>query len=131
MSGVRYRAALACGIACVLLVALFLGVSRSVHGEDAVAEEGGERSVSLPRHSRQRASRQGVSLQSTDALTVYLPLVFRDYPPPPPVFGVQMHTIADSHGLQEALAGGVHWVRYNAFPWDLIEPLRTNPPTHD
>jgi hypothetical protein len=66
-------------------------------------------------------------LQSTDALTVYLPLVLRDYPNPPPVFGVQMHGIHNSHGLSEALAGEVHWVRYNAFPWDLIQPGKSDP----
>lgn len=62
---------------------------------------------------------------------VYLPLVLRSYPPPPPVFGVQMFNIAPSGGLQQAVDAGMRWVRYSAFGWDRIEPTRTNPLTYD
>jgi hypothetical protein len=125
MSDIRYRVALACGIACLLLAALLLGLSSSVHGK---TEPAGEFNENVPPQER---SLPRVSLQSTDALTAYLPLVLRDYPPPPPVFGVQMHAITNSHGLTQALAGGAHWVRYSAFHWDIIEPNRTDPPTYD
>jgi hypothetical protein len=48
------------------------------------------------------------------------------------VFGIQMHpAIQDSTGLQEALALNPSWIRFSAFHWDEIEPVRTEPPTYD
>jgi len=41
-----------------------------------------------------------------------------------------MGTINNSGGLTEAVAANVYWVRYHAFPWDLIEPARTSPATY-
>ena len=64
------------------------------------------------------------------ATIVYLPLVTRKAPPPPPVFGVQMPKINKTNGLVQAVAAGMHWVRFSAFRWHEIEPLRTDPPTY-
>jgi hypothetical protein len=63
--------------------------------------------------------------------TVHLPLVLHRFPPPPPVFGVEMTGINNTGGLSHALEAGVHWVRFHAFYWDEIEPVRTSPPTYD
>jgi hypothetical protein len=64
--------------------------------------------------------------------TIYLPAVFNNYPPPPPIFGVQMtRGVNNAGGLAEALQAGVHWVRFGAFYWNEIEPVRTEPPTYD
>jgi hypothetical protein len=73
-----------------------------------------------------------VSSQHTQfmTVTVHLPLVMNGFPPPPPAFGVQMGAITDPQGLAQAVDAGVYWVRFNAFNWDQIEPVRTEPPTY-
>ena len=49
-------------------------------------------------------------------------------PPSTSVFGVQMdYLIDDSNGLQQAVAAGAQWVRFDAFDWDRIEPQPANP----
>lgn len=63
-------------------------------------------------------------------VTKFFPVVMSNYPPPAPVFGVQMSRIRESGGLSKALEAQVHWVRFGAFSWDKIEPVRTNPPTY-
>ena len=105
----------------VFLIGLSLVAGAPVHGERVVIDADG---------ARDRPSLQSLSLQSTEPITSYLPLVSRAYPPPPPIFGVQMHSINAVNGLEQAVDGGVHWVRYSAFHWDRIEPLRTHPPTY-
>lgn len=71
------------------------------------------------------------TLQDTGPMTLYLSYVSRYYPPPPPIFGAEMTAIQDSKGLTRAVEGGVYWVRFNAFRWDQIEPVRTSPPTYN
>ncbi len=51
-------------------------------------------------------------------------------PPRQPIFGTQMNQVDAAHGLDLALQAGVHWLRLAAFPWDRIEPDRTDPPTY-
>ncbi len=64
--------------------------------------------------------------------TVCLPIVMRDYPPPPPVFGLATGAINDSAGLTRAVEAGVYWVDLlSAFDWPVIEPTRTEPPTYN
>jgi hypothetical protein len=65
--------------------------------------------------------------------SLYLPLLTREfvYKPFLPIFGVQMDgAINNAEGLAQALDGGSYWVRFDAFAWDLIEPLSTNPPSY-
>ena len=62
---------------------------------------------------------------------LHLPLIYNDYPPPPPSWGVQMSVIDDAHGLQHAIQSGTHWVRYVAFEWDQIEPVRATPARYE
>ncbi len=48
----------------------------------------------------------------------------------PSIFGAQMNNAIDeAEGLSQALAGGVYWVRFDAFEWDRIEPVPTVPST--
>jgi hypothetical protein len=61
---------------------------------------------------------------------LYLPLIAVRYSGPRPVFGVQMYTVGASEGLAQAVSAGARWVRSPAFAWDLIEPVRTSPPTY-
>ena len=69
--------------------------------------------------------------QSALTMTAYLPLVGNNHYTPPPVFGVQEEfSIADSQGLTQVVDAGIKWVRFAAFHWDKIEPLRTQPPTY-
>ena len=82
-----------------------------------------------PGENRSAFSEPSYHSQSMTA-TVYLPLVANNFPPPPPVFGVQMRAITDPQGLAQAVDAGAHWVRFNAFNWDEIEPVRTEPPTY-
>jgi hypothetical protein len=64
--------------------------------------------------------------------TIYLPMVLNKYPPPPSVLGVQMvRGINNAGGLAQVLQAGVDWVRFGAFDWSEIEPVRTEPPTYD
>ena len=50
-------------------------------------------------------------------------------PPPPPVsiFGIQMDYQLDDSGLQQTVAAGAHWLRFDAFDWDRIEPQSAVP----
>jgi hypothetical protein len=76
---------------------------------------------------------QPASAQSTpDGNFLYLPLLLRDANATPyPIFGVQIEgAINNSSGLPEAVQGGSYWVRFDAFDWDLIEPVFSTPPVY-
>jgi hypothetical protein len=50
---------------------------------------------------------------------------------PVSIFGVQIDgLIDDSTGLQQTLSGGAHWLRFDAFDWDRLEPKPTSPATY-
>ncbi len=73
-----------------------------------------------------------VSLQNSEAITIYLPLTTKDYVDVEPVFGVQMESpINNVSGLQQAVDGGAYWLRRLFFAWDQIEPQRYNPPVYN
>lgn len=118
----RTRILIAASLAVSLLIALGLLLGRT---------DGPLLAVEGPAQGIDGAGPFSPAIQSSEPTTVYLPLVGRNFPPPPPQFGVQMHAITDSHGLTRAVEGNVHWVRFNAFPWDQIEPVRTDPPTYN
>ena len=62
---------------------------------------------------------------------LYLPLLMKDYTPPLSIFGIQMdYAVSPTAGLQQALAAGAHWLRFDAFDWDRIEPVSTSPATY-
>ena len=61
------------------------------------------------------------SISSSTSYTTYLPITLRGYPPPPPVFGVQVHRLDASSGFDRVDDLGAYWLRYHAFPWDAIE----------
>jgi hypothetical protein len=64
--------------------------------------------------------------------TAYIPLVTSSFNLLPPAFGVQLATnISNATGLAQAKQAGVRWIRFNAFNWDKIEPVHTDPATYD
>jgi streptogramin lyase len=86
-----------------------------------------------------RARIQGLALDSNDVVwcaaatwqTTHLPVVAKEYPPPPPVFGVITYWPLDKdNGLGEIEAMGAHWVRV-AFSWNSVEPEDTTPEDFD
>jgi hypothetical protein len=110
------------------LVAILLACSLLLARADAAGTAGGS-------HDAPQASEQApaLSIQSSDQVseTVYLPLISHSFPPPMPVFGVQMlDSISDAQGLTQAVEAQVRWVRFAAFDWSQIEPLRTEPATY-
>jgi len=62
--------------------------------------------------------------QAAEAVTtnVYLPLVTRNFPPPPTVFGAETVTFDDPTLIQLAVDARVSWIRIPAFYWKDIEP---------
>ena len=78
-----------------------------VHFADASSEESGASTAILA--------------NGTSTTTVFLPAVMRDYPPPPPVFGVEMSEISASHGVARAAEADVYWVRRNGIKWHEVE----------
>jgi hypothetical protein len=62
---------------------------------------------------------------------IFLPLVLRNYPPPPPIFGAEIQYWPSQEVANWASEAGLYWLRTTAFDWDSIEPLRTNPPTYN
>lgn len=65
------------------------------------------------------------------ATSAYLPLIAQSFPSAPPIFGVQMRRVNNYNGMAQALAAGMHWVRFSTFRWHEIEPVRTSPPQYD
>ena len=53
---------------------------------------------------------------------VYLPLVSRNFPPPPTVFGAEALTFTDPALIQLAVDARISWLRIPAFNWSEIEP---------
>jgi hypothetical protein len=47
------------------------------------------------------------------------------------IFGIQIDgPIDNDQGLREAVSAGAHWLRFDAFDWDRIEPKPTSPATY-
>jgi len=53
---------------------------------------------------------------------IYLPLVSRNFPPPPTVFGAEVVTFTDPDLIQLAADMRLSWVSIPAFDWSKIEP---------
>ncbi|WP_376791085.1 hypothetical protein [Thermoflexus sp.] len=100
------------GVMVVLAAALGLTMSRANALDDRV------------RNSDKRAADSGsdYGLQNTRPVTTYLPLVTMNYPPPPPVFGVEINRGAVGATLSQTIEAGVWWVRYNGILWSEVEP---------
>jgi hypothetical protein len=82
--------------------------------------------------SPERPEPSGPAQADVLSTTAYIPMVTNYFSLLPPAFGVQMGLpIADSTGLTQAKQAGVHWIRFSAFDWDKIEPIRTDPPTYN
>ena len=61
------------------------------------------------------------SVRGSSAITTYLPVALRNFPPSPTVFGVQVQQLTPSSGFDKINDVGAYWVRYSAFAWDEIE----------
>ncbi len=59
---------------------------------------------------------------AAETTSVYLPVVLRNFPPPPTVFGAEVKTFTDEAFIQLAVEARLSWVRIPAFLWDEIEP---------
>jgi hypothetical protein len=53
---------------------------------------------------------------------VYLPLIFRNYPPPAPAYGIDLGAIQAQNGLAEMVQAGAAWVRRDGVNWAEVEP---------
>lgn len=47
-------------------------------------------------------------------------------PPPPSLYGVEMHNITPAAGLDELVAANTYWIRRNALNWSAVEPNKGN-----
>ena len=74
---------------------------------------------------------RSTSLASSQPVTIHLPLLLGRYSSEPTNFGVQITNLSSIQTLSRAKEANVYWVRYHAFAWDKIEPVRTNPPTYN
>jgi hypothetical protein len=75
-------------------------------------------------HSGGFVTHAGVARASTEN-AAYLPLLARNYPLPPPIFGTEMKSISSQNaGLADD--AGVNWLRFSAFDWDRIQPTNTS-----
>jgi len=61
--------------------------------------------------------------------SVYLPIVLRDFPPPPGIFGAEIHHLTDTN-LSSASDVKLSWVRNAVFSWADIEPDRQDTPIY-
>jgi hypothetical protein len=76
-----------------------------------------------------RAS-QSALLQTDPPYELYLPIVNRNYPRLPSIFGVETNTL-DTTWITRANDAKAYWVRNSSFSWAEIEPVRTAPATYN
>ncbi|MGC9399904.1 MAG: hypothetical protein ACP5HM_12310 [Anaerolineae bacterium] len=104
-------------IAVILIVLSILLVS----GEESAftrIDEPSRLTQSLP--TRPYAETPG----SPGDFSLYLPLAFERYPPPRPVFGIQMSAISESGGLSKVVEAQTAWVGGIVINWAEVEPTR-------
>lgn len=68
--------------------------------------------------------------QEDPPYTIYLPLIARNYPRWPSIFGIETNSL-DTTKITNAQNANVYWVRNFSFSWARIEPVRTTTPTYD
>lgn len=68
--------------------------------------------------------------QTDPPYQTYLPLVLRNYPRMPSIFGVETN-ILDTTKITNAKNAKAYWVRNFSFSWASIEPVRTTTPTYN
>lgn len=83
-------------------------------------------SIAVAKQNPRTGEYQPTSSQVTS--TVFLPTLHSYKTPFIP--GVQMNGQIAGTRLTRAVNARVHWVRFSAYPWDAIEPVRTSPPTY-
>jgi hypothetical protein len=68
--------------------------------------------------------------QSDPPYQTYLPIITRNYPRSPSIFGVETNSL-DTTRLTSAKNANVYWIRNFSFSWANIEPVRTATPTYN
>ncbi|MBU4352881.1 MAG: hypothetical protein KJ939_07435 [Nanoarchaeota archaeon] len=64
----------------------------------------------------------GQPAYASGSFEIYLPLVFKGYPPPPTVFGIQMDSVTESGGLSKVAEAKATWVGGIGVSWAAVEP---------
>jgi hypothetical protein len=62
--------------------------------------------------------------------SIYLPIVLKYAPLPPPIFGVETNRTNNPDFLDIANAANIYWIRGPVFSWEEIEPTRETPPNY-
>lgn len=95
-----------------ILLAMLMVLFLSEAGAPSYAQ-----AATFPQQNVQRVVAQSVPV----TYTIYLPLVTRKSPLQT-VFGVQMSTVTEAHGLSETVAARSTWVGGIVIPWSDVEP---------
>jgi len=66
----------------------------------------------------------GQPAYASGSFVIYLPLVFKSYPPPPTVFGIQMDSVTEDGGLSKVAETKATWVGGIGVSWASVEPSR-------
>jgi len=64
-------------------------------------------------------------------LEIYLPVILKYSPLPPPIFGVETENIGNPDILEKAIDANVYWIRSDVISWEIIEPTRKSPPVYN
>lgn len=70
-----------------------------------------------------------VQAESTQSGSIYLPVMMKA--PRPAIFGAQIRPGKVNPLKNLLVESGMTWLRIDAFDWDKIEPVYTDPPTYD
>jgi len=75
---------------------------------------------------------QGSSIDDDENKPIFLPLVINGEKVEQslPVYGTEIINPNNANTMQKAEEVGTYWVRYLAFNWSNIEPIRSDPPTY-
>jgi hypothetical protein len=65
-----------------------------------------------------------INMQTTDIFTIYLPLIMKDFPPTPPVFGLEINRRRVATTIDKATESNAWWVRYNGIVWHEVESIQ-------
>ena len=65
---------------------------------------------------------QSVEAAENVDTSIYLPIILKQYPLPPTVFGMQMGSINESGGLSKVVEAQVDWVGGAVVSWSAVEP---------
>lgn len=106
-------------VACVVFTLVFATFMDTAQVSGANSAGFSAPSASLP---------FGMTQDTPTEMRLYLPVIYQQYPHPT-IFGVET-TTAKPFDVDAMSQAGAYWVRYPAFSWAKIEPVRTAVPTY-